>query len=128
MRLSNNFITKYRINIFVYACLIGTTSYFYSCSDDDALSGCYKDRKVVDTVVNVEGTIRGKGVFCNDFTIEPDEKSSSRPLGVLFPCNLEENYKTDDIKVVFSGKIYESFDTEDICADFFEITSIRTIN
>lgn len=28
---------------------------------------------------------------------------------------------------MFSGYIYESFETEDICADFFEITEIQFI-
>ncbi len=30
----------------------------------------------------------------------------------------------EGLRVIFSGYVYESFVTEDICADFFEITEI----
>ncbi|MGB5819281.1 MAG: hypothetical protein WBG90_07325 [Saonia sp.] len=101
------------------------------CSDDDPNPGCFQDegRRIVATITDAEGTIRGPDTFCpGDFTIEPDEKTDSRPLGSFIPCNLTDELQIGDVRVVFSGYVYESFDTEDICADFFEITSIRIMN
>lgn len=103
-----------------------------SCSDDDPQPGCYQEegRRIVATITNEEGTIRGPAdAFCGEsFTIEPDEKVDSRPLGLFVPCNLSEEFREDGTRVVFSGYVYESFETENICADFFEITEINLMD
>nr|WP_286944490.1 hypothetical protein [Allomuricauda sp.] len=102
-----------------------------SCSDDNPQPGCYQEdnRRIVATITGGEGTIKGPGTFCpDDFTIEPDDKSESRPLGAFFPCNLSDSLQTNGLRVIFSGYVYESFETEDICADFFEITEIKIMN
>jgi len=102
-----------------------------SCSkdlDDNIIPGCFQEdgRRVIAIVNGADGTIRAPRVFCpSEFTIEPDEKSASRPLGAFYPCNLESEFQVADRRVTFSGYIYESFDTENICADFFQITEIR---
>ncbi|CAG2532814.1 hypothetical protein MAR621_03008 [Maribacter dokdonensis] len=99
-----------------------------SCSNDGPEHGCFQEeaRDVVATITEVKGTI--DGVSCDKFIIEPDNKNESRPLGLYDPCNLSSEFEIDGTKVVFSGFVYESFENEDICADFFEITEIRFIN
>lgn len=95
-----------------------------SCSDDDPQGVCYQEdnRKIVTTVENVRGTI----VFREscDFLIDPDEILRNNPVRLLSPCNLTDEFQVEDSRVLFSGYIYESFETEDICADFFELTEI----
>ena len=101
------------------------------CSEDNPKPGCFQEqgRSIIATITNAEGTIRAPDTFCpGDFTIEPNDKVDSRPLGAFFPCNLESEFQVEDIRVIFSGFVYESFDTENICADFFEITEIRRID
>ena len=101
------------------------------CSDDDFSPGCYQEegRRIVATITNEEGTINEPGTSCPDqYIIEPDNKTVQRPLGLYDPCNLESEFQIAGVRVVFSGYVYESFDNEDICADFFEITSIRIID
>lgn len=102
------------------------------CSDDDPEPVCFQEdsRKIIATITNANGTIQGpKSPYCEDgYTIEPDEKMQSRPLGLYFPCNLPNELRIDGTIVVFSGYVYESFENEDICADFFEITDIGLHN
>ncbi|WP_180272313.1 hypothetical protein [Maribacter sp. 4U21] len=52
----------------------------------------------------------------------------TRPLGLFAPCNLSEEFQEEGIQVLYSGYVYESFATENICADFFEITEISLID
>lgn len=103
-----------------------------ACSDDDGPQpGCFQEdnRKIVATISDANGTIRepASGSPCG-YVIEPAEKVESRPLGLFAPCNLAEEFQVDEARVVFSGYVYESFDTENICADFFEITEIWLID
>src|SRR5690606_32628633 len=113
------FITK--ISMFVLILTI-------SCSNDDGPKpSCYQDenRRVVRTIKEAEGTILGQQCSSDAFLIEPDPGQKKGPIGQFYPCNLAEEFRLDRVRVVFSGYLYESFDTEDICADFFEITEIR---
>lgn len=100
-----------------------------SCSSNvEPASHCFQEdnRKIIETVTNVTAIILGpEGQDCpKDFIIEPDDDLPNNILGLLSPCNLEENFQTHGLRVQVSGFIYESSDTEDICADFFEITEI----
>ncbi|TMU57450.1 hypothetical protein [Flagellimonas algicola] len=120
---------KLTVLIFIF----NLTAFTSGCSsdDNDPEPSCFQDegRRIVATITDAEGTIRAPGIFCpNDFTIGPDDQTDDRPLGSFFPCNLDDGLQIEDARVIFSGYVYESFDTEDICADFFEITSIRLIN
>ena len=101
------------------------TVIFLGCSNDDIKPGCFQEdnRKILATTRNIEGTISQQCL--ENFIIIPNEKVDNNPVGSLFPCNLNDNFRVEGIQVVFSGYIYESFDTEDICADFFEITARR---
>mgnify|MGYP005991125095 CR=1 FL=1 len=108
------------------------TSVFSGCSDGDPEPGCYQEqnRKIIKTISNVVGTIRGSDSHScsNDYIIELDEKLDGLPLGLLSPCNLSEEFHKNGMTVIFSGNVYESFETEDICADFFELTNIKLSN
>lgn len=101
---------------------------FLGCSDDDSVAGCFQEsgRRIVASVENVNGTML-MNEFCG-FVIDPNEQLDRNPIGILSPCNLGEEFRLDGLNIVFSGYIYESFETEDICADFFEITEIRTVS
>lgn len=102
-----------------------------TCSSDEVPKpGCYQesDRKIVAEINEAVGTILGSRCDGKTFVIEPNDKVESNPLGLFSPCNLKDTFQRDGAKVVFSGYVYESFDTEDICADFFEITEIRLDN
>ena len=106
-------------------CLFATLS----CSNDvEPTLRCFQDdnRKITDTVTNITTTILGPEVQdCpREYIIEPDDDLPNNILGLLSPCNLAEDFHTNGLRVQVSGFIYESFDTEDICADFFEITEI----
>ncbi|MGB5819795.1 MAG: hypothetical protein WBG90_09950 [Saonia sp.] len=112
--------------VFILSIVLGC---FSGCSDDDPEPGCFQEdnRSIVAVIKDATGTIRGPGnPFCsNTYVIEPDEKVESRPLGSFAACNLSNEFQVDGARVLFSGYVYESFETEDICADFFEITEIR---
>ncbi|MEZ4969090.1 MAG: hypothetical protein R2814_05410 [Flavobacteriaceae bacterium] len=101
-----------------------------SCSNDDGPKpGCYqeesKNRKIIRTIKEAPGSVLGQRCGDGSFLLDPDKENQSGPLGQFYPCNLIEEFQVDGAKVVFSGYLYESFDTEDICADLFEITEIR---
>ncbi|MEO0571481.1 MAG: hypothetical protein AAF039_07220 [Bacteroidota bacterium] len=99
---------------------------FLACSDDDVEPGCFQDegRRIIATINDIRGTI-DSCISIN--TIDPDVSIESSPINLFAPCNLSPEFQVEGSRVVFSGHIYESFDTEDICADFFEITDIRFI-
>ncbi|WKN45906.1 hypothetical protein [Tunicatimonas pelagia] len=104
----------------------------FSCSGDvEPTSSCFpeENRKIIETVSNITATILGPETQdCpRDFIIEPDSDLPNNVLGLLSPCNLEESFQTNGLSVQVSGFIYESFETEDICADFFEITEISVM-
>lgn len=90
----------------------------YSSSSKGPKKGCFKEenRKIAVRVANVKGTIT------------TDKSKESSLIGLLFPCNLADEFKVEETKVVFSGYVYESFDPEEICADYFEITLINFID
>ncbi|MEM1258099.1 MAG: hypothetical protein AAGH81_06190 [Bacteroidota bacterium] len=104
-------------SFFVLIALLG-------CSNDDSEPGCYQEdnRRIMETVNEISGIVFSG---CNGYSIEPSVRLNDNPLGILSPCNLDEEFQQDGQRVVFSGHIYESFDLEDICADFFEVTDIK---
>ncbi|MEO0505800.1 MAG: hypothetical protein AAF090_06565 [Bacteroidota bacterium] len=111
-------------------CIIVLVHIGYGCNNDDDFSpNCYQEdnRAVIERITRVTATILGpQNQDCStDFVIEPNENINNNPLGLLSPCNLDNSFKVENLSVEVSGFIYESFATEDICADFFEITEIR---
>ncbi len=79
------------------------------------------NRRIVETVTEISGIIFRE---CNGYIIEPSIPLNNNPIGILSPCNLDQEFQQDGLRIIFSGHIYESFDTENICADFFEVTDI----
>jgi hypothetical protein len=113
-------------------CSLIILSSFLGCSSDNPQPGCFQDegRSIVATINNANGTIvePGTGICPTVYTIQPNEGVKGSSTGYLFPCNISEEFKVDGLKIVFSGYVYEIFDTEDVCADSFEITEIQFIN
>ena len=105
--------------MYKYRCVLICFFLFFSCSDDKPSAGCFRDdgRKIVSTINDISGTI----IFNEDcgYLIDPDNQVDSNPTGVLVPCNLDTEFRLDRSRIIFNGVIYESFETEDICADFF---------
>ena len=102
-----------------------------SCStNDEPKPGCFQDenRRIVGIIKEATGTVRYSLCGGNAFIIEPDKKTEISPMGRLFACNLNEEFRVDNAKIIFSGYLYESFDYEDICANHFEITEIHLAN
>ena len=101
----------------------------YGCSSDDPVPGCFQEegRRIVQTINEATGTIIGSRCDGKTFLIQPDKEEHKGPLGQFAPCNLTTAFQVDAARVIFNGYVYESFDNEDICADFFEITELRMI-
>ncbi|GAL70965.1 hypothetical protein JCM19302_2920 [Jejuia pallidilutea] len=100
----------------------------FSCSDDDsAKPGCYQDenRKIINTVLNVKGTVLGPVNTCgNIYRIKPDSAIDKQVTEFLDACNITDDFLQDGLSIEFSGYLYETFETEDVCANPFEITKI----
>ncbi|WP_318310090.1 hypothetical protein [Flagellimonas crocea] len=105
---------------------------YNSCSDDDIILNCYQgeNRSVVRNVQSISGTLRepSTGSCEQGYTIEPDEILEGQATNLLSPCNLEEDFRIDGARVTFSGAMYETFETEDLCANPFELTGISLID
>lgn len=102
-----------------------------ACSDDGPIGECYQDeqRSIITTVTQINAIILGpESQDCpQGYILKPDKNLPNNILGTLSPCNLEKEFQIDSLAVVISGYLYESFDTEDICADFFEISAIQRL-
>lgn len=101
-----------------------------ACSGDDPEPECFQEeqRRIVATIKAASGTILGSQCDDNTYTILPDKHIHSGPLGQFEPCNLPVPFQENGIRIIFTGYVYESFENEDICADFFEITELREID
>lgn len=128
MAIKNNGITVKKKGTTPFVAVLMTVL-LLSCSDSDPQPGCFQELglNIEEALMDVSGIIRGPGnVFCSDaFVIEPDVRNNDRPLGSLFPCNLETMFQEDGADVIFSGYVYQGINDGDQCADFFEITAIR---
>ncbi|MDY7396198.1 hypothetical protein UMM65_13180 [Aureibaculum sp. 2210JD6-5] len=96
-----------------------------SNSDDSIEFSCYKgeNRKITAIFTNAKGKIIGPGTQgCQAlFTIKDD---SNKYTLTFSPCNLDDKFKEDGLNIVFSGYLFETFETEDVCAFPFELTKI----
>ena len=103
-----------------------------SCSTDDGPEpSCYQDenRKIVRTIKDAEGIVLGNQCSTTSvYLIEALDPEQRGPIGKFGTCNLLEEFQVDSTRVVFSGYLYETFETENTCADVFEITDIRLSN
>lgn len=103
---------------------------FFACEDDlseleqanrDAACFQDEDRDVVEILTDVDGfainpsvnNCNGSG-FNEIYTLSKGENDVRQ----LFPCNLNEQFMTDidSLPIVYSGYLFEVFQTESICA------------
>ncbi len=115
------------VKILALILMVHLSLFLQGCSDDDPETVCFRDsgRNIVARVDNASGTMVLNEV-CG-FVIEPDERLEGNVIGILGTCNLAEEFEIDGARIVFSGYIFESFEDEDICFDFFEVTDIRIV-
>ena len=114
-----------------FFCWICLFAGILSCSSDDDLNPqCYQDsnRQIIAVFTNVQGEVVGPDpTGCPTiYTLNGGPEVEGRsPVGLLSPCNFPQEMKQDGLEVVYSGYLFETFETEDICAQFFELTDIR---
>ena len=119
-------ITKHAVLLafFAFTFLAGCNS-----DDDNNLpeGNCFQDegRGVVGVVNNESAVLMAPTDGCPVYTILTDNLSDGQVLRDLFACNLDISFQEDGLQVIVSGLLYETFDTEDICAQSFEITEIE---
>ncbi|MBZ9632435.1 hypothetical protein LB465_16760 [Salegentibacter sp. LM13S] len=109
--------------------LLFTTIFIAICcsqEEKELNSTCYQNenRKVEKEILNHKGII-----------IAPDESScpslytikdeTENQILNLAPCELPDKFKMNEMKVIFSGSLYETFETEDICALPIELSNIQ---
>lgn len=115
--------------------IVFVLGYLIACSSDDGLRpSCFQEegRRVTVSVSNRTGTViapdSDNPLSCNTiYVIEYDGTIESFSIGLLWSCNLPEELKEDGTRVVFDGYAFETFETENICAHFFEFTQIDVI-
>lgn len=105
-----------------------------ACESDDTIERLEGDlplcqniepaRKIVAQFIEADGIIISP-VECPIFAISGGPDHHDKKVNLLAPCNLPEMFKENNTEVIFSGYLYETFDTEDICAQIFELTSIK---
>ncbi|GMN09609.1 hypothetical protein MTsPCn9_16520 [Croceitalea sp. MTPC9] len=110
--------------------------FMFSCSSDDlnnTLPECSEqeqqalvDRSVIATFTDVRGMIVNDDGCPEIFALTGGPMVEGRNVDRLFACNLPDSYKSNGLEVVFSGDLYETFDTENICAQIFLLTRIDT--
>ena len=80
---------------------------------------CLTDRKTVEVVKDIPGTIKKSGDF---YLIE---SSASGQPSVFAPCNLPVDYQKANLNVVFSGKQKEIFPNEKWAGFPIELIKIK---
>lgn len=125
--------------------LIGLS--FSACSDDDSdrvdktdkddaeiisryCPGVYAGRTILDSLERAEGTVFYS--YRAAYVIrELNPESSEHFLDTLVPCNLEEEFKEEGLKVEVSGYVLELPElpvVPDVLGHAFIITEIKLIN
>lgn len=122
------YILKFQRNSFLLVAFILVLS---GCSEEVAVDNGLGECKVgygYQGVVAEEwsrkrGVIKAPDEYCPVFTIVG--VSGLLEVEDLFPCNLPEEFKQDDLNVIFSGYLFEIPDNVDICSYAFQLTSIE---
>lgn len=94
------------------------------CTEQDQLA--FVDRAVIATFTDIKGTVEDDA--CNSsfiLTGSPGVEGTTFNAN-LFACNLPDSFKEDGLEVIYSGNIYEIFDVENRCSQFFLLTKIET--
>ncbi len=83
-----------------------------------------EEREIIAEYKMEEGFILVPEEGCPVFRIDGNFKTQENYLD-LWVCNLPEEFQEDSLKVIFSGYLYETFETEDVCAQIFELIEIE---
>lgn len=120
-----------KTNISKFILLISVT--FLSCGSDDldnTLQDCSEEalaslaaREIIATFTDVRGTVVNDEA-CSGFHLLGGPMVDGRNVERLSTCNLPDSFKNDGLEIIFSGELYETFDTENICAQAFLLTKI----
>ena len=104
---------------------------FIACSSSNDLIeySCYKDenRAIIATYTGAKGTIVGPSSQSCETLFTINEDSDDFTL-YFSPCNLDATFEEDGVEVIFSGYLFETFETEDVCAFPFELTKIERVS
>lgn len=102
-----------------------------SNEDDSIQATCFQpeNRQVVSVFEKAEGYVLAPDADCsNMYTLTGGPNSEERNVERLAPCNLQNEFKIDSLKIQYSGFLFETFENENICAQKFEITHIEIMN
>ncbi len=93
---------------------------------EDCLQLAEDGRNIIAIFTDAKGTVVAPGeTGCPGlYTIKGGPMVEGRFVEFLLACNMPENIKKDGLEVTFSGNLYETFDTENICAQSFQISKI----
>jgi len=103
------------------------------CQDDTnetiaeaALSSACIDtqRKTVDVFNNEEAVV----VYLEElriYVLSGGKMSPARQLRYLSPCNLPQDFEQNNLRIVFSGELKETYEWEDIAAQPIVLTKIQ---
>ena len=90
----------------------------HSGNDQNYQTDCFADRQTMDEIDATTGVVTKVG---QEFILIVDTDTQIRYLA----CNLENEFKIDQLKVVFGGKVKEIFPNERWPATPFVLTFIR---
>lgn len=99
----------------------------FSCDSEQwdepelASAFCYPNRQTVEVIKDQPGTVQQLG---DGYFIEIDQASSTMRFA---PCNLPEDFKQNNLSVVFSGKQKEIFPNERWAGMPLELIKIKKV-
>ncbi len=85
----------------------------------------YSQRKTVDVFDNQEGVI----VYLEEqdtYVLSGGKMSQAQEICYLFPCNLPEDFKKNNLRIVFKGQLKELYEWEDLAAQPFVLTRLAS--
>ena len=131
---------KYSFLFYIILCLISSSIFGVLSSCENSKSNdlhieCNFDKKrqIISTFSDVQGRVlfsedSESGFGCSgDFTLLGGPMVKGRNLHALLPCNLPQEFQRDGLSIEFSGYLYETFPTENICAQIFQLTQISQV-
>lgn len=71
----------------------------------------FDERKTVSRFDNEQGTVTYWQEY-DIYMIMVSQPSGNTPVGSLEPCNLPAEFKKDNLKVIFSGELKQTYSTE----------------
>lgn len=93
-----------KLTILFITCLIITT-----CEKKPVTSSCSDSYAKIQTLTNVSGLI-GFDTTTNKYFIQKSIEGTYDSFYTLYPCELSEEFKQVNLKVIFSGDLYTGED------------------